>query len=154
MGVGKTSACELLKRRLDNAVFLDGDWCWNADPFQVTEETRQMVLDNICYLLNSFLRCSAYRNIIFCWVMHRQDILDHILSRLETGGCAVKAISLVCGAETLTERLSRDVEAGLRDADSVRRSLERLPLYERMDTVKLDVSGITVEETAEKLAAL
>lgn len=113
-----------------------------------------MVLDNICYLLNSFLRCSAYRNIIFCWVMHRQDILDHILSRLETGGCAVKAISLVCGAEMLTERLSRDVEAGLRDADSVRRSLERLPLYERMDTVKLDVSGITVEETAEKLAAL
>lgn len=154
MGVGKTAACERLKRELDGAVFLDGDWCWDADPFQVTEETKRMVVDNICYLLNSFLRCSAYQNVIFCWVMHRQDILDGILARLDTGGHAVRAVSLVCRADVLAERIGRDVEAGLRDPDSVRRSLERLPLYDRMDTVKIDVSDLSPERTAEKLAAL
>lgn len=52
MGVGKTAVCQQLKRILPNSVFLDGDWCWDADPFQVTDETKSMVTDNICYLLN------------------------------------------------------------------------------------------------------
>lgn len=59
MGVGKTTVCRALKDRLENSVFLDGDWCWDAHPFQVTEETKRMVMDNICFLLNQFLRCSA-----------------------------------------------------------------------------------------------
>ena len=76
MGVGKTSVSQCLKRELPNAVFLDGDWCWDADPFLVTEETKEMVIDNICYLLNHFIQCSAYENIIFCWVMHEQSIIE------------------------------------------------------------------------------
>ena len=67
MGVGKTTVCQLLKAKLPRSVFLDGDWCWDANPFQVTEETRAMVLDNICHLLNNFLRCSAYDHVLFCW---------------------------------------------------------------------------------------
>ena len=74
MGVGKTTVCMELKHRLERAVFLDGDWCWDADPFQVTDETKNMVLQNITFLLNQFLRCSAYENAIFCWVMHEQPI--------------------------------------------------------------------------------
>ena len=67
MGVGKTAVCQQLKSDLPNSVFLDGDWCWDANPFQVTNETKAMVTDNICYLLNNFLHCSAYENVIFCW---------------------------------------------------------------------------------------
>ena len=39
MGVGKTSVCQILKRKLDKSVFLDGDWCWDAHPFVVNPET-------------------------------------------------------------------------------------------------------------------
>ena len=66
MGVGKTTICQQLKSELSNSVFLDGDWCWDASPFHVTEETKVMVVDNICHLLNNFLHCSAYDNVIFC----------------------------------------------------------------------------------------
>ena len=48
MGVGKTTVCQRLKRDLKNSVFLDGDWCWDARLFQVTEERKVMVIDNIC----------------------------------------------------------------------------------------------------------
>lgn len=37
MGVGKTTVSQLLKKDLINSVFLDGDWCWDASPFQVTD---------------------------------------------------------------------------------------------------------------------
>lgn len=154
MGVGKTTACQILKKRLPDSVFLDGDWCWDAHPFQVTEETRAMVMDNICCLLGNFIRCSAYKNIIFCWVMHEQSIIDDILSRLDLGACEVYAVSLVASPDALTERLTHDVRAGIREPDVIARSLARLPLYEKLQTVKLDVSKLSPQETAEMIAAL
>lgn len=151
MGVGKTTTCQILKRELPKAVFLDGDWCWDADPFVVTPETQSMVLGNIAYLLNSFLSCSEYENVIFCWVMHQQAIVDTVLTALHTEGVAVKSISLMCSAEALTERLRRDVEAGVRQEDVIARSLERIPLYEALNTVKVDVSSLTPEEAAKAI---
>lgn len=154
MGVGKTTTCQALKRLLDRSVFLDGDWCWDSSPFQVTKETKAMAMDNICYLLNNFLRCRAYESVIFCWVMHEKTIIDEILRRVDTKNCAVKVISLVCTPSALEKRLQRDVEASLRSADVIGRSLERLSLYEALNTIKIDVSELTAEEAARKIAAL
>jgi len=54
MGIGKTTVSQYLKTELNNSVFLDGDWCWDMHPFQVTDETKEMVIRNICALLNNF----------------------------------------------------------------------------------------------------
>ena len=151
MGMGKTAACRELQRRLGRSVFLDGDWCWDADPFQVTEETKAMVVENICFLLNNFLRCTAYENVVFCWVLHQQAILDDLLSRLDTGGCEVRTVSLVCTPEALAARIEKDIQAGLRMPDALERSLAYLPLYRALDTARLDVSGLTPAEAAEKI---
>ena len=83
MGVGKTTVGQQLKKDLPNCVFLDGDWCWDADPFQVTEETKTLVQDNICHMLNNFLQCSVYETVIFCWVMHEQEIINSIIAKLK-----------------------------------------------------------------------
>lgn len=154
MGVGKTSVCRTLKKMLKNAVFLDGDWCWDADPFQVNDETKRMVIDNICHLLNNFIRCSAYDNVIFCWVMHEENIVNEILSNLDSTNCDVKSVSLICDRDVLVKRLEKDIEAGIRKEDVIVRSIERLPLYAALDTVKIDVSDLSVEQTAEIIASL
>lgn len=152
MGIGKTAVGNILKKELPRAVFLDGDNCWDADPFTVTDETRAMVLDNICHLLNNFIRCTEYQNIIFCWVLDRQKTIDHILSRLDTKHCEVKSISLVCNENALHQRLLLDIEAGKRNKDIIARSLERLPLFESLNTVKIDVSGCISKKVAEKIS--
>ena len=33
MGVGKTAVGRALRNQIPNSVFLDGDWCWDANPF-------------------------------------------------------------------------------------------------------------------------
>ncbi len=66
-------------------------------------ETKKMVMENICFLLNQFIRCGAYENIIFCLVMHEQGIIDGILSGLE---------------------------AGIRSEDVIQRSIARIGMYE------------------------
>lgn len=149
--MGKTATCRILKEKLPDCVFLDGDWCWDMHPFRVTPETRKMVMENICFLLNQFLCCSAYKNIIFCWVMHEQAIIDGILGKIETGDCRIHTISLVCDEEELRRRLRKDVDAGIRSADVIQRSIARLELYEKLDTEKVDVSNITAEQAAERL---
>ncbi len=149
MGIGKTTVSQILKKRLDRAVLLDGDWCWDGDPFVVTEETKEMVLKNICFLLNGFLHCSAYENIIFCWVMDQQETISRILSELDLSGCDVTNISLVCSRQALEERLGSDIEKGIRQPDVLERSLERLGRYEGVDTMKIDVSRLSPEGAAE-----
>ena len=89
MGVGKTTVCQELKRLTAPSVFLDGDWCWDMEPFQVTAETKAMVQENIAFLLGQFLRCSAYETVIFCWVMHQREIIQELLARLPLEGVEV-----------------------------------------------------------------
>ena len=151
MGVGKTAAAGELKNLLDRSVLLDGDWCWDMHPFSVTEETKAMVLDNISHLLKNFLECSQFEYVIFCWVMHRQEILDQVLAGLPLAGCRVSRFSLVCTPEALEARLKKDIARGLRTADVLERSLPRLSLYEKQDTEKLDVSRLSPRQAAEAL---
>ena len=134
MGVGKTAVCKALNTQLDRSVFLDGDWCWAMHPFIVTEETKAMVTGNIVHLLSSFLRCSEFEHVIFCWVMHEQSIIDGLLQKLPLDACEVHAISLICREDVLKQRLQRDIDAGLRTDDVIGRSLARLPLYDALHT--------------------
>ncbi len=148
MGVGKTTVCQIMKKELPAAVFLDGDWCWDMHPFQVTDETKAMVVDNICYMLNNFLKCSKYENVIFCWVMHEQSIIDSIFSRLDTDNCKTTKISLICSEKALRAHLQNDIEAGRREADVIERSAKRLPLYTCLETIKIDVSDMNANQAA------
>lgn len=151
MGVGKTTCCQMLKSQLPACVFLDGDWCWDMHPFQVTEQTKKMVLDNICYMLNNFLACDAYETVIFCWVMHQQPIINQILSRLSLTDCKVKVISLICKEDALIQRLQKDVQAGIRKPDVITRSVARMPLYDKLNTYKIDVSNLTALEVVKEM---
>ena len=154
MGVGKSTVCRLLKTILPDCVFLDGDWCWDSNPFVVTAETKNIVMDNICHILNNFLNCSAYKNIVFCWVMHDQSIIDNILANLNLNGAEIKCISLTADKDVIIKRLEKDISAGIRKADIIERSLERLPLYDRLDTVKINTDNKTAEEISLEISAL
>ena len=151
MGVGKTTTCQVLKRKLDKSVFIDGDWCWDMHPFMVNEETKKLVLENICMLLNNDLKCSVFDHIIFCWVMHEQSIIDDLLSRLDLNDVKVIAISLVCQKEALEKRIQKDIDQGIRKSDVLKRSIERMEMYQKLDTYKIDVSYKTVEEVIDEI---
>lgn len=151
MGVGKTATCRALQEILPRNVFLDGDWCWDMRPFVVTEETIRMVESNIAHLLTGFLGCSEFDNVIFCWVLHEQRILDDLLAKVDLNGCTIHNFSLISDEKSLSERLNRDIAAGKRKPDIIERSLARLPLYRELDTVKIDVSDISPAEAATRI---
>ena len=154
MGVGKSTVCNILFKMLNNSVYLDGDWCWNMNPFVVSDENKEMVINNISYLLKSYLNNSGYEYIILCWVIQDEAIFKQILDKLNGFDFELHKISLVCSEESLKNRLNIDVENGIRKTDVISRSIERISFYEKMDTVKIDVSNITPKDAAKKICAM
>ena len=151
MGVGKSAVCSELVGRLQPGVYLDGDWCWNMKPFAVTEETRAMVMDNICALLGRFLTCPELEYVIFGWVMHQQEIINAICARLQLEGVEVSCFSLMASQRVLRDRLVQDIAQGKRGGDIISRSLAYLPLYEQLNTWKIDTDHATARQVAIRI---
>jgi len=148
MGVGKTTVARALQKKLPSCAFLDGDWCWDASPFVVTDETKEMVLGNIAAVLDGLLRCSAYENIILAWVMHEKTIIDDILGRLSAQGCDFFLFTLIACPEVIKQRLCADIESGLRSKGIITRSQERAEHYQDMNSVVIDTGDLTPEQAA------
>jgi hypothetical protein len=55
----------------------------------------------------------------------------------------------VCSEQALQARLRKDVDAGIRIEDVIRRSVERIPFYKKLNTYKVDVSKITPVQVAD-----
>lgn len=147
MGVGKTTVCKELYKSLDKAVWLDGDWCWMMNPWVVNEENIIMVESNITYLLRSFLTNSMFDYVIFNWVIHREEILNSLLDRLGDLDFQVKKVTLMCSEAALRQRMNQDH----RSKEQIKLSIERLSMYENMDTTKVDTSETGIEEVIGKI---
>jgi broad-specificity NMP kinase len=151
MGVGKTATCRKLNESLANSVWLDGDWCWMMNPFVVNDENKRMVINNITYLLRSFLTNSSFEYVIFNWVIHMEDIFNDVLQPLSDLKFEVIKITLTCSEEALRKRLSKDIQMNLRDESSIDRSVERLELYKNMATEKIDTTDISICEAVHRI---
>lgn len=151
MGVGKSAVCRELLARTDRSVYLDGDWCWNMHPFVVNEENKVMVLQNIRFLLRSFLQNSGLQTVIFCWVMQDMAILQSVLEGVSQLADAVHIFTLTAEPSNLRARLEKDIWAGLRDGESLHRGLAYLPLYADMPTVHLSTDDRSPAAVAQEI---
>lgn len=135
MGVGKTTAARELLNNIPRSVWLDGDWCWEqGNHWNFAPENKEMVMDNITYLLGNFLANPNFETVIFSWVMHLPEIHHEILSRLEDYDFDVFDISLVCSQSELRQRSTGSSEL------EVQRAVSYLPLYYKLDSIKLDTT--------------
>lgn len=147
MGVGKTTVCQELRQRLQNSVWLDGDWCWMMNPWDFNDENKAMVMDNISYLLNNFLGNSSFDYVIFSWVIHTNDILQDIITRLNQTNFELYSITLMCSEKELAKRIVQDQ----RSRRSIDNSLDRLKAYDAMNTTKIDTSNMSVDEVVSDI---
>lgn len=153
MGVGKSTVARRVADSLPRSAFLDGDWCWQLNPFEPTEEDREMVLRNIGYLLDSFMRNSRIDTVVLCWVAHEQWIVDAVVGAL-TVPHRVHAFSLTASATALVERLDADVTAGLRRPEGLTAALERRAQFEHGDAHVIDTTDRSADDVAHRVLSL
>lgn len=86
--------------------------------------------------------------------MHKQDIINRLLEKLDTKQCKVKVVSLICDEETLKGRLRKDIVNGIRTADVIERSIKRIPLYIELKTIKIDTTSKSIDSVAKEILAI
>lgn len=146
MGIGKSTITQELGKQTLNSVYLDGDWCWMINPFIVNNETKQMVIHNIQYLLNSFIKNTQIETIFFCWVMDEQVIVDKVLKGVNKESIDIYHFSLIASPETLRKNIKKDIKLNKRTPNDLARSLERLQKYNALDSIKVDTSEKNISE--------
>ena len=153
MGAGKTTVCQKLKPLLAPSAFLDGDWCWDMEPFRVTDAAKAMVMDNIAAVLSNLLRCPDFESVLFCWVLPEREIAEALLARLPLEGVRVHRFTLTLTEEALVSRLRGDVARGLRSEDVIPRALDRLKRCNAAVGTLLDTTRLSPDEVAAEIAA-
>lgn len=146
-GIGKSATSQLLYQQLNNSAWLDGDWCWMINPFKVTDENKQMVEDNINHLLSNYINNSTIEYIILCWVIPHQSLLNSLLEKLPIKNFQIYKITLTAQADIFRNRLLKDK----RTDDQIFDSIKRLEAYHNMDTIKIDTSDLSIQETVTRI---
>ena len=68
----------------------------------------------------------------------------------------IKAVSINgrVAKKTLCERLSKDVERGIRSEDVIEKSIARMPMYQALNTIKIDSNAKTAAMIANEIKQL
>lgn len=146
-GIGKTATCRVLQQFLQRSVWLDGDWCWMANPWIVTEETKRMAENNIIFLLNSFLNCTEYDFILFSWIFRSDELFRKILNKLKSNDFILYKYTLTCSQDVFRKRL----EAAGREESKFPMCMESLQQCENTESEKINTTNRSVEEIASTL---
>ena len=153
MGSGKSAVTHYLSRTLPKAVRLEADWLWDAHPYVVNAETKGLVTRNCAFVLNSFIHCGEYENIVFNWAAFKQEMLDGVLSQLDLRHVDIHIYVLDISEEELMKHLRLDVQAGRRGEEEVAPSVEQLSLYADIKGTHINVDGSSIDEVGEKIIA-
>lgn len=108
----------------------------------------------VCQQLKMDLSNSVFLDGDWCWVMHQQSVIDSIVEKLDTQNCDVKCISLIADEANLRKRLTLDVESGIRAENVIERSVTRIPMYDTLNTIKIDTNEKTVAMIADEIRQL
>ena len=93
--------CELLmQNKLPSTAF---PGCWDMNPSEVTEETKENVLNCVSIAINYFIKSPECENIIFGWGAHGQSVINELLLRIETSICDVKIIKFIDVEKLISE---------------------------------------------------
>lgn len=163
-GAGKTTVANLLTNSFQNTVMLDGEWCWyQGNNWIFNNSTKDMAIDNICYVLSNFLKNDNFENIIFTWVLHKAKDHKTIINALRETGIEFELydISLICSEFTLLSRLKNRIQSKATEFDAyynskdifntLEGSLKKLNQINQLDTYKIDVSDLTKNQVKEKI---
>lgn len=145
-GVGKSTIAELLFSKLNNTALLDGDDVWRINPFEVTEKKKKIVESNIFHVLRNYIE-AGYEYVILSWVLHKQEIIDRLLSKLNDLSFEVSIFTLIADEGVLLQRLANEKY----NTRSKEIAIDRLRQSLQLDTIKIDTTEQRPKEIVEEI---
>ena len=140
----RIKVAQKLNHKLSNSMMFEGSWCTQFDPTLKNPETFIMILNDIHYLLNSFLENSKIEHVVFSWIMDEQEIIEQILSGLNLTDVKVIPVSLVPSIQNVTLKFSDD-------SKQIDQIISRLLKYQSLATIKYDNTNVSLDSLSDDI---
>ena len=150
-GIGKSTTCRALNRKLSRSAFVDSDHCRMMNPFTFSDEQKTIVEDNMATMLVNYLKCSTVENIIFQYGFHgqRKQIFDNIMTRLSNTGIPFNFLPFIFECE-LEENIRRARNDGW-DEQRIQFGIENSrDLSKQYDYPRFDITHLTTDEAVSE----
>ncbi len=150
-GIGKTTVCKDLFKRINGCAWLDGDWCWMVNPYPgKTPEQKKAVERAFRYILSGYFHDANTKIILFSWLMHSKFMFDLITEQIVDEDYELIKIALVCSdKEIYIERMRKDGrrEEQIEEADNMER-------FHQLNASIIDVADLSVDDIVKRIIAL
>ena len=103
-------------------------------------------MQNILFVLRNYIEAN-YEYVIFIWVLHKQPIIDYLLSRLDDLKFNVHIFTLIADEQVLLHRLQMDTD---RRTDP-NLALSRLRQSLTLSTEKIDTTMLEPKEIVNRI---
>lgn len=151
-GVGKSTAAHALMRLMPGSAYVETDAlrAFNAD---FACGGYELQLANLRAVIGNYLSSDLISAVILPYGLHghRRALLSELVDGLRAGqALEVTTIAMNCAREENIRRMRADG----RDEGRIERTLRSRALYEALSCPRLDVTGLSVDETAHALLGM
>lgn len=151
-GVGKSTVCKLLLESLDQAAWLESEWVRMMRPFKLDEEISVMTVENMSFILRSYLQCSQIDTVILNWGLHgtRKKMFEEVLHNLKDLEYEYYPIIVTCSEIENISRMIKDK----RSKERIERAIEVRHIYDKGECPVIDTTYLSPHKTVDKIKKL
>lgn len=150
MGCGKTTVGKKICERLHKTAFIDGDWCFDLHPFVGNNETKNMAVDNIVFMIQNYSLCSECENIVLVWLMDDKKYHDRIINEILNLKLNIIDLTLWCDEPNLVQRWTNDKICEWRNSQWLEVSKKSLNYFKSLNNV-LNTSELSIDEVVDSI---
>ncbi len=146
-GIGKTTICRSILKRLANSAYVDSDSCRAMNPFVLNDDTIPAIQRNISCMVRNYFDCPAVQTVIFSYGLHgrRREIFNGIIEDIAGYEYNFIPLLLVSSEAENIRRMNFDG----RDNGRIRRALEvSRGAYADVNYPTFDISMLSADEAA------
>ncbi|MDD4296704.1 MAG: ATP-binding protein [Ruminiclostridium sp.] len=149
-GIGKTTICKEIIRKLPNSAYVDSDPCRLMNPFILNDETIPTIAKNISDLLINYIDCTIIETVIFLYGFHgrRREVFEIVMKTVSERDFNFIPFLLACSEEENIKRMdidNRSTERKQRAIEESRKAFDNIPYPQ------IEITDFTVSEAAENI---
>jgi Cdc6-like AAA superfamily ATPase len=149
-GIGKTTICKTLLKRLSKSAYVDSDPCRMMNPFVLNDETIPTISKNLSDMIKNYFDCPAVETVIFSYGFHgrRKEVFDSLVYSLSKYEYNFIPFLLICDEAENIRRMNCDG----RDIEQIKRALEvSRNAFSNINYPTINITMLTASEAATKI---
>lgn len=149
-GIGKTTICKEIIRKLPNSAYVDSDPCRHMNPFILDGETIPTIAKNISDLIINYIDCPVIETVVFSYGFHgrRREVFEKVMQAVSKRHFNLIPFLLTCSEKENIKRMDMDNRSLERKQRAIEESRKA---FDDIIYPSIDITDFSVSKAAEEI---